>query len=107
MFRGATMVNLDSKGAASPYLPDIGNCSTRNRKAKWSVPLTSISPACCFILARMEIIEQKLSRLSSMNPPSAAFSACCWGMPVSVRWIVPVVCCLPIRCGNTPGSQKK
>lgn len=67
MFRGATLVNLDSKGRLS--------VPTRYREqlletlpVKWFT--IDIHHPCLLLypLPEWEIIEQKLSRLSSMNP---------------------------------------
>lgn len=68
MFRGATLVNLDSKGRLAvptrhrEYL--IGHASGQ------LVCTIDIHHACLLLypLPEWEIIEQKLSRLSSMNP---------------------------------------
>ncbi|AWV54289.1 hypothetical protein BWR58_25890 [Shigella sonnei] len=47
MFRGATLVNLDSKGRLS--VPTVtGNSCLRTLSVKWFAPLTFITRACCF-----------------------------------------------------------
>ena len=68
MFRGATLVNLDSKGRLS--VP-IRYRDQLNESASGQMVCTiDINHACLLLypLPEWEIIEQKLSRLSSMNP---------------------------------------
>ncbi len=61
MFRGATLVNLDSKGRLA--------VSTRHRE-KLNEELAGLMVCTIDLhpLPAWDIIEQKLSRLSSMNP---------------------------------------
>ncbi len=68
MFRGATLVNLDSKGRLSVPTRYRGQL---NESASGQMVCTiDINHACLLLypLPEWEIIEQKLSRLSSMNP---------------------------------------
>lgn len=68
MFRGASLVNLDSKGrlAVPTRYRDV-----LNEEAKGQMVCTiDLHQPCLllYLLPEWEIIEQKLSRLSSMNP---------------------------------------
>ncbi|UJR55806.1 division/cell wall cluster transcriptional repressor MraZ [Dickeya zeae] len=68
MFRGATLVNLDSKGrlAVPTRYRDL-----LNEEAQGQMVCTiDLHQPCLllYLLPEWEIIEQKLSRLSSMNP---------------------------------------
>lgn len=68
MFRGATLVNLDSKGRLA--VP-VRYRETLIEKATGQMVCTiDIHQPCLLLypLPEWEIIEQKLSRLSSMNP---------------------------------------
>mgnify|MGYP000650588459 CR=1 FL=1 len=60
MFRGATLVNLDSKGRLSvPTV--IGNSCLRTLPVKWFAPLTFHHPCLLlYPLPEWEIIEQKI-----------------------------------------------
>ena len=68
MFRGATMVNLDSKGrlAVPTRYRDLLNEESQGQM----VCTIDLHQPCLLLypLPEWEIIEQKLSRLSSMNP---------------------------------------
>ncbi|MDF8319523.1 MULTISPECIES: division/cell wall cluster transcriptional repressor MraZ [Serratia] len=68
MFRGATMVNLDSKGrlAVPTRYRELLNEESQGQM----VCTIDLHQACLLLypLPEWEIIEQKLSRLSSMNP---------------------------------------
>ncbi|AEF43841.1 MULTISPECIES: division/cell wall cluster transcriptional repressor MraZ [Serratia] len=68
MFRGATMVNLDSKGrlAVPTRYRDLLNEQSQGQM----VCTIDLHQSCLLLypLPEWEIIEQKLSRLSSMNP---------------------------------------
>lgn len=68
MFRGATMVNLDSKGrlAVPTRYRDLLNEESQGQM----VCTIDLHQSCLLLypLPQWEIIEQKLSRLSSMNP---------------------------------------
>ncbi|WP_261162154.1 division/cell wall cluster transcriptional repressor MraZ [Serratia grimesii] len=68
MFRGATMVNLDSKGrlAVPTRYRDLLNEQSQGQM----VCTIDLHKPCLLLypLPEWEIIEQKLSRLSSMNP---------------------------------------
>ena len=68
MFRGATLVNLDSKGRLS--VPVRYREQLVEHAAGQMVCTIDIHHACLLLypLPEWEIIEQKLSRLSSMNP---------------------------------------
>ena len=69
MFRGATLVNLDSKGRLS--VPTRYREQLLENAAGQMVCTIDIHHPCLLLypLPEWEIIEQKLSRLSSMNPP--------------------------------------
>ncbi|HEN3425899.1 TPA: division/cell wall cluster transcriptional repressor MraZ [Yersinia enterocolitica] len=68
MFRGATMVNLDSKGrlAVPTRYRDLLNEESQGQM----VCTIDLHQPCLLLytLPAWEVIEQKLSRLSSMNP---------------------------------------
>jgi len=68
MFRGATMVNLDSKGrlAVPTRYRDLLNEQSQGQM----VCTIDLHQPCLLLypLPEWEVIEQKLSRLSSMNP---------------------------------------
>ncbi|MGB8667949.1 MAG: division/cell wall cluster transcriptional repressor MraZ [Serratia inhibens] len=68
MFRGATMVNLDSKGrlAVPTRYRDLLNEQSQGQM----VCTIDLHQSCLLLypLPEWEVIEQKLSRLSSMNP---------------------------------------
>ena len=68
MFRGATLVNLDSKGRLS--VPTRYRDQLIEIAAGQMVCTIDINSPCLLLypLPEWEIIEQKLSRLSSMNP---------------------------------------
>ncbi len=68
MFRGATLVNLDSKGRLS--VPTRYRDELNESASGQMVCTIDINHACLLLypLPEWEIIEQKLSRLSSMNP---------------------------------------
>ena len=68
MFRGATLVNLDSKGRLS--VPTRYREQLLENAAGQMVCTIDIHHPCLLLypLPEWEIIEQKLSRLSSMNP---------------------------------------
>ena len=68
MFRGATLVNLDSKGRLS--VPTRYRDQLIENAAGQMVCTIHINSPCLLLypLPEWEIIEQKLSRLSSMNP---------------------------------------
>ena len=68
MFRGATLVNLDSKGRLS--VPTSYREQLLENAAGQMVCTIDIYHPCLLLypLPEWEIIEQKLSRLSSMNP---------------------------------------
>jgi len=68
MFRGATLVNLDSKGRLS--VPTRYRDRLNESASGQMVCTIDINHACLLLypLPEWEIIEQKLSRLSSMNP---------------------------------------
>ncbi|MGL4428668.1 MAG: division/cell wall cluster transcriptional repressor MraZ [Silvania sp.] len=68
MFRGATLVNLDSKGRLS--VPTRYRDRLSESASGQMVCTIDINHACLLLypLPEWEIIEQKLSRLSSMNP---------------------------------------
>ena len=68
MFRGATLVNLDSKGRLS--VPTRYRDRLLESASGQMVCTIDINHACLLLypLPEWEIIEQKLSRLSSMNP---------------------------------------
>lgn len=90
MFRGATLVNLDSKGrltVPTRYREQLIESATGQM-----VCTIDIHHPCLLLypLPEWEIIEQKLSRLSSMNPVNVAYSVYCWAMPANVRWMVQV-----------------
>lgn len=89
MFRGATLVNLDSKGRLS--VPTRYRDQLIENASGQMVCTIDINSPCLLLypLPEWEIIEQKLSRLSSMNPQNAACSGSYWDMPVNVRWITP------------------
>lgn len=68
MFRGATLVNLDSKGRLS--VPTRYRDQLLESATGQMVCTIDIHHPCLLLypLPEWEIIEQKLSRLSSMNP---------------------------------------
>ena len=68
MFRGATLVNLDSKGRLS--VPTRYRDQLIEHASGQLVCTIDINSPCLlrYPLREWEIIEQKLSRLSSMNP---------------------------------------
>ena len=68
MFRGATLVNLDSKGRLT--VPTRYREQLLENAAGQMVCTIDIYHPCLLLypLPEWEIIEQKLSRLSSMNP---------------------------------------
>ncbi|EGT5208267.1 division/cell wall cluster transcriptional repressor MraZ [Cronobacter sakazakii] len=68
MFRGATLVNLDSKGRLS--VPTRYRDLLNDASSGQMVCTIDIHHPCLLLYALPEwvIIEQKLSRLSSMNP---------------------------------------
>jgi len=68
MFRGAMLVNLDSKGRLS--VPTRYRDQLNESASGQMVCTIDINHACLLLypLPEWEIIEQKLSRLSSMNP---------------------------------------
>lgn len=68
MFRGATLVNLDSKGRLS--VPTRYREELLGNAAGQMVCTIDIHHPCLLLypLPEWEIIEHKLSRLSSMNP---------------------------------------
>lgn len=68
MFRGATLVNLDSKGRLS--VPTRYRDQLIESATGQMVCTIDIHHPCLLLypLPEWEIIEQKLSRLSSMNP---------------------------------------
>ena len=68
MFRGATLVNLDSKGRLS--VPTRYRDQLIENASGQLVCTIDINSPCLLLypLPDWEIIEQKLSRLSSMNP---------------------------------------
>ncbi|MDY1037029.1 division/cell wall cluster transcriptional repressor MraZ [Enterobacteriaceae bacterium RIT714] len=68
MFRGAALVNLDSKGRLS--VPTRYRDQLIESASGQMVCTIDINHACLLLytLPEWEIIEQKLSRLSSMNP---------------------------------------
>lgn len=68
MFRGATMVNLDSKGRLA--VPTRYRESLNEESQGQMVCTIDLHQPCLLLypLPEWEIIEQKLSRLSSMNP---------------------------------------
>jgi division/cell wall cluster transcriptional repressor MraZ len=68
MFRGATLVNLDSKGRLS--VPTRYRDELNENASGQMVCTIDINHSCLLLypLPEWEIIEQKLSRLSSMNP---------------------------------------
>jgi MraZ protein len=68
MFRGATLVNLDSKGRLS--VPTRYRDELNEGASGQMVCTIDINHSCLLLypLPEWEIIEQKLSRLSSMNP---------------------------------------
>lgn len=68
MFRGATLVSLDSKGRLA--IPTRYRGQLNNRSEGQMVCTIDIHSPCLLLypLCDWEIIEEKLSRLSSMNP---------------------------------------
>lgn len=68
MFRGATMVNLDSKGRLA--VPTRYRDSLNEESQGQMVCTIDLHHPCLLLytLSEWEHIEQKLSRLSSMNP---------------------------------------
>ncbi|VFS71661.1 cell division protein MraZ [Kluyvera cryocrescens] len=68
MFRGATLVNLDSKGRLA--VPVRYRDTLLENATGQMVCTIDIHHPCLLLypLPEWEIIEQKLSRLSSMNP---------------------------------------
>ncbi|QUY49073.1 division/cell wall cluster transcriptional repressor MraZ [Serratia plymuthica] len=68
MFRGATMVNLDSKGRLA--VPTRYRELLNEQSQGQMVCTIDLHQSCLLLypLPEWEIIEQKLSRLSSMNP---------------------------------------
>lgn len=68
MFRGATLVNLDSKGRLA--VPTRHREKLNEESAGLMVCTIDLHQLCLLLypLPAWEIIEQKLSRLSSMNP---------------------------------------
>ncbi|WP_074011677.1 division/cell wall cluster transcriptional repressor MraZ [Candidatus Sodalis sp. SoCistrobi] len=68
MFRGATLVNLDSKGRLA--VPTRHREKLNEDSAGLMVCTIDLHQPCLLLypLPAWEIIEQKLSRLSSMNP---------------------------------------
>lgn len=68
MFRGATLVNLDSKGRLA--VPTRHREKLNEESAGLMVCTIDLHQPCLllYLLPAWEIIEQKLSRLSSMNP---------------------------------------
>ncbi|AHF73993.1 Protein MraZ [Sodalis glossinidius str. 'morsitans'] len=68
MFRGATLVNLDSKGRLA--VPTRHREKLNEESAGLMVCTIDLHQPCLLLypLPAWEIIEQKLSRLSSMNP---------------------------------------
>ncbi|MBF1994287.1 division/cell wall cluster transcriptional repressor MraZ [Serratia symbiotica] len=68
MFRGATMVNLDSKGRLA--IPTRYRDSLHEESQGQMVCTIDLCQPCLLLypLPEWEVIEQKLSRLSSMNP---------------------------------------
>lgn len=68
MFRGATLVNLDSKGRLS--VPTRYRDLLNDASSGQMVCTIDIHHPCLLLYTLLEwvIIEQKLSRLSSMNP---------------------------------------
>ena len=68
MFRGATLVNLDSKGRLS--VPTRYRDQLNESASGQMVCTIDINHACLLLypLPEWEIIAQKLSRLSSINP---------------------------------------
>lgn len=68
MFRGATLVNLDSKGRLS--IPTRYRAELTDVAAGQMVCTIDIHQPCLLLypLLEWEVIEKKLSRLSSMNP---------------------------------------
>ena len=68
MFRGATLVNLDSRGRLS--VPTRYREQLLENAAGQMVCTIDIHHPCLLLypLPEWEVIEQKLSRLSSMNP---------------------------------------
>lgn len=92
MFRGATLVNLDSKGRLA--VPTRYRETLIGESQGQMVCTIDLHQPCLLLytLPEWEIIERKLARLSSMNRLSVAFNAFYLGMPVNVRWIAQVVC---------------
>ncbi|MBI6549970.1 division/cell wall cluster transcriptional repressor MraZ [Xenorhabdus lircayensis] len=68
MFRGATLVNLDSKGRLT--VPARYRETLNEESTGQMVCTIDLHQPCLllYILPEWEIIEEKLSRLSSMNP---------------------------------------
>lgn len=68
MFRGATLVNLDSKGRIA--VPTRYRATLIEEAEGHMVCTIDLHQPCLLLytLPQWEIIEQKLSRLSSMNP---------------------------------------
>ena len=79
MFRGATLVNLDSKGRFS--VPTRYRDQLNESASGQMVCTIDINHACLLLypLPEWEIIEQKLSRLSSMNPQERRVQRLLWG----------------------------
>ena len=63
------MVNTRQQRAARLTYPISGIAQRGIANAEWSVPLTSINPACCFILARMGKLLNKI--ITSVRHESA------------------------------------
>lgn len=70
MFRGATMVNLDSKERLAIPTPTRYRDSLHEESQGQMVCTIDLCRPCSLLypLPEWEVIEQKLSRLSSMNP---------------------------------------
>ncbi len=100
MFRGATLVNLDSKGRLS--VPTRYREQLLENAAGQMVCTIDIHHPCLLLypLPEWEIIEQKLSRLSSMNPVSISTAKGAYQcLPVTgnsclrtlpVKWFAPL-----------------
>lgn len=91
MFRGATLVNLDSKGRLS--VPTRYREQLLENAVGQMVCTIDIHHPCLLLypLPEWEIIEQKLSRLSSMNPVERRVQRLLV-MPANVRWMAQVDC---------------
>lgn len=90
MFRGAAALSLDDKGRLA--IPAKYRKSLLLDCDGQMVCTIDIKQPCLLLypLPQWQLIEQKLTTLSSMNPRSVVSSVCYWVTPKIAKWIKTV-----------------